>query len=406
MRVGKPTDTEYFTSRLIDSNLEQKERESPNAPSDPVLSAANLGYRSSQRLLEEIVEAGTDRSSAKAIVKQLCQKASTAIREVTLQATSRGDSNPLRKGDRIELEQHNLLYTLVYRRKRWKKPFCVKINKSHYDKLKSMFRNVHQGSELSGMALHVFHLIVFVLLIRYSAISGGQLLMDLRGGGMQGAVHGELFGVLSGVFPDDILLEGFGSPLNCHLPTFGSAFEDLDWHFGSIGSFLSLSLCNDNYCCEANPPFSPGLMNAMAQRMNEQLVAANQNESCLTFVVIVPSTSDVGNIQRAAAKRFGGESLQRMLNSSFCRRHILLKAKEHGYVEGAQHLRPTKYKESLYDTSVIVLQSSRARERKLDVEKLESDVRGAFESRHRAETERRAQEHDVGVDEVGVAPPN
>jgi phosphorylated CTD-interacting factor 1 len=354
--------------------------------------------------VEEIRETGMLRTDAKKLVEDLCRRTKAAVNEIAQQQALHAGRAPLKKGDRVDLEGHEPSYTLVYHRKKWKKPFCIKLNSSHYDKLHEMFARVH-GNDLRfseagkpTKVTHAFHLLLMVLLLRYSSLSGGQLLLDLRGGGMQGAVHGQVFSVLREMFPDGPLLECFGSPLNAYLPSFGSAFpEDLDWHFGAIGSFLEEN--NLEGCCEANPPFSPGMMSEMAARIEYNLEQADGRNALLTFVVIVPNAGDDKDSQRAAAKRFGGISLQRMMTSSSCRLHILLSAKEHGYVEGAQHMRPTRYKESLYDTSVIVLQSKQACQRELDKSRLEEKIREAFASRHREEVERRKEEHDSDASE-------
>jgi phosphorylated CTD-interacting factor 1 len=397
----------YCVSRLIDSKLE--ERQFKVSFSDPVLSTSvTAGFESSKRLMEEIHETGAmTRAEAKKLVQDLCRRTSTAVGEIAqLHALHQGRP-PLKKGDRVELEGRAPVYTLVYHRKSWKKPFCIKLNSIHYDKLRSMFQRVHETSNNDKFRLqwtesatgkatrttHSFHLLLMALLLRYSSLSGGQLLLDLRGGGMQGAVHGRVFQALHDMFPHDTLLEGFGSPLNAYLPAFGSAFAaDLDWHFGSIGNFLDLTI--NEGCCEANPPFSPGMMSAMAERIDHNLEKANESGTAVTFVVIVPSAGDDADPQRAAAKRFGGVSLQKMLTSPSCRHHVLLSAKEHGYIEGAQHMRPTRYKESLYNTSVIVLQSSAARQRALDLVRLKEKIREAFASRHKEETERRKLNDD------------
>jgi len=416
-----------FERWLIDSKLEERQRQggsaavAANINSDPVLCAdVTVAYESSQRLLEEIRETGLARPQAKRLVQDLCRRTQTAVREMHHQHAL-GSRLPLKKGDRIDLEGRAPVLTLVYhRKKQWAKPFCIKLNSTHYDKLRDMFERVHRQCDNDGESsllrwteagkptklTHAFHEILMVLLLRYSSLSGGQLLMDLRGGGMQGAIHGEVFRVLAECFPHGPLLEAFGSPLNAYLPlSFGSAFpEDLDWHFGSIGSFLDVTVAEG--CCEANPPFSPGMMNAMAERIEHNLAQADERQSALTFVVIVPNAGSDSNDDngddavadgdapppqpRAAAKRFGGLSLKRMTTSARCRLHILLPAKEHGYVEGAQHMRPTRFKSSLYDTSVIVLQSKRARkEEALDKVLLERKIREAFASRHEAEVEQR-----------------
>lgn len=384
---------------MIDSKLEEGAGKRVTF-ADPILSGSvSADSESSQRLLEEIRESGMARADAKKLVQDLCRRTSTAVGEMAQQHALHSGRAPLRKGDRIDLEGHAPVYTLVYHRKKWRKPFCIKLNTTHCDKLRAMFARVHgDGIKMTEAGkptkvTHAFHLLLMVLLLRYSSLSGGQLLLDLRGGGMQGAVHGDVFRVLREMFPDGPLLEGFGSPLNAYLPTFGSVFpDDLDWHFGSIGNFLDVTITDG--CCEANPPFSPGVMSQMAQRIEDSIAHADERKTAVTLVVVVPSAGDDEDLQRAAAKRFGGVSLRRMTTSPNCRLDILLSAKEHGYVEGAQHMRPTRYKESLYNTSVIILQSRMARRQELDTTRLDKMIRDAFASRHRDEFDRRKQEVD------------
>lgn len=398
--------------RLIDSKLEERQKSGSTASSDPVLNFATVHYASSQRLLEEIRETGVARNDAKKLVRDLCHRTEVALREISQQQNLHAGQTPLKKGDRIDVEgQSGPVLTLVYHRKKWKKPFCIKLNALHYEKLRAMFSRVHNNTQVGGgqsvvmtqagkptKATHAFHLLLMVLLLRYSSLSGGQLLMDLKGGGMQGAIHGDVFHALRETFPGTSLFECFGSPLNAYLPSFASAFpKDLDWHFGSIGNFFEATITEG--CCEANPPFAPGMMTAMAERIEHNISQADKCKASLSFVVIVPSAGDNKDSERAAAKRFGGVSLEKMTNGSSCRLHILLSAKEHGYVEGAQHMRPTRYKESLYDTSVIVLQSKKARRQSLDKSALEERVRTAFASRHREEVEKRKEDKDEDLDE-------
>jgi phosphorylated CTD-interacting factor 1 len=466
------------TKRLIDSKIEESTHHySASTLFDPVLSGSvTIQYESSQRLIDEICDivhrdskkklnsnngnkkntsltsttiSSTSpsndnriiqRNDAKKIVQELCHRTHSTVQEVAQVQARHNNINQksprtIKKGDRIELEGHAPVYTLVYHRhKQWKKPYCIKINTTHYDKLYSMFVQTHQmGTSSTGsgtdnklqfrnpvtgqctMTTHMFHYLLMIILIRYSSLSGGQLLLDLRGGGMQGAVHDTVFDTLSQtLFPMDYMVECFGSPLNAYLSTgYYSAFvSDLDWHFGARGNFFHDVIVENNCCCEANPPFAPGIMSAMADQIHVNLQLANDQERILTFVVIVPhggggatpTKSDdpqqqqtpppppTSVVHRAAAKRYGNVSLQRMIQSEYCTYHCILPAKEHGYVEGAQHLRPTRYKESVYDTSIVVLQSTLAQtQRTLDPVLFESTIRHAFQSRHRDEVERRGQ---------------
>eukprot|EP00956_Cyclotella_meneghiniana_P035648 scaffold116853_cov21-Cyclotella_meneghiniana.AAC.1 len=142
---------------------------------------------------------------------------------------------------------------------------------------------------------HAFHAIVFAMIIRYSSLSGGQQLNDLRGGGMQGAIHNEVFDCLTEWFGSDGV-ECFASPFNSNLSRYYSAFSspDIDGHFGSYGNFFGCSndakeFLRDGYWYELNPPFSPGVMDKMAERIDDLLDYASEQCMKVTFIVIVPT---------------------------------------------------------------------------------------------------------------------
>ena len=391
-----------FERWFLDSKLDERHEHSPHQ-SDPVLPhQSSPSSEPSKRLVDEICQDSVATEDvAEATVAELCRRTNLASQELSSQSERYKNQSPLKKGDRMELEYHDTTITFLYSRKKWKKPFTFKLNRQHYDKLRDRFLDVHNsskngsGSSSTKLQLsksndpkdkvnHAFHVLILCLMLRYSAISGGQLLQDLRGGGNQGAIHEGCFDALRSSVPGN-WMEGFASPFNVYLIAFCSAFPSIEWHFGSVGNFFDLSF-GDGDCVEANPPFCPGLMEHMVDHMEQQLVAADRKERRLTFAVIVPtanrktSTSDI-----AAAKQAAKESFDRMVTSTFCRHHIVLSAREHGYIEGAQHLRPTKYKQSSYDTSVILLQSKLARQVPLDTSKLEKAVKKAFASRHEQE---------------------
>ena len=139
-------------------------------------------------------------------------------------------------------------------------------------------------------------------------------------------------------------------------------------------------------------------MFSMANHMLEALERADEKNFRLTFVVVVPSVDNPSkknsksskspdhNDKTAVAKNAAEKSFRRMTSSVYCTKHIQLYAREHGYVEGAQHLRPTQYKESSYDTSVIILQSpDPSGTKETDLSELEKNLRLAFSSRHKTE---------------------
>lgn len=397
-----------FERWLLDSKME--EMQSGVTPLDPVLSGAiSEEQPSSKRLIRELADHLSDKDndaeqSAKNIIKELCRRTlKTAIPEIQSQVRRCAHQTPL-KNEKIVVEFHvkddRSYVSLEFSRKKWKKPFLVKLNKPHYEKLKEMFLRIHSIDVTSKFDLmgsngqdrkekHTFHLLVMVLVLRYSSLSGGQLLDDLRGGGMQGAIHSEVFQVLGDFFGRTTVHECFASPLNAYLPFFNSAFyEDLDWHFGSMGNFFTDSLPKEG-CLEANPPFSPGLMDAMVNRIDSSFLDADQRDDSLTYVIIVPTFSSSESLPQA--KRFAKASFMRMISGKYCRVHIVLSARSHGYIEGAQHLRPTQFKDSTYDTSVIVLQSKQARNQDFDEKSFEKEIRAAFASRHKEEIRSRVQ---------------
>lgn len=297
------------------------------------------------------------------------------------------------------------------------KPFVVKINGTHYHKLRRLFDSTSACADSSftkEQITHAFHAAIFVLIIRYSTLAGGQQLNDLRGGGMQGAIHDSVFQCFEKWFgkSQETGTECFASPFNTCLTTqFCSAFPspDVDGFFGSKGDFFWLeatSLREGWY--ELNPPFSPGIMKKMADRLMDLLNYAREKEIDVTFIVVVPSCRisendkpDYKKTPKDERKKKRQKSTPNALSfavhqaasHSFnilakqCSSHIVLSKREHGYVEGSQHLRPTQFKESQYDTSVIVLRSKTGTN--FDADAFESDLREAFKSRHMVELQQR-----------------
>jgi hypothetical protein len=164
----------------------------------------------------------------------------------------------------------------------------------------------------------------------------------------------------------------------------------LDWHFGSVGDFTSHLITSG--VCEANPPFTPGLIQAMVDRIEFCLSQADRLGKSLTFVVVVPTVpNDVTHA--ACAKRMAAPGFQRMTGSASCRLHIILGARQHGYIAGAQHLKTKRYKYSLFETSVILLQSEAARKQPLP-DQLEERIRESFQSLHLTEATPKSKEKE------------
>ena len=190
----------------------------------------------------------------------------------------------------------------------------------------------------------------------------------------------------------------------------------MDYHFGSSGDFFTVPLGHfkkqGGDIHEANPPFAPSLMKCMVERLIEHLAFADleasqkKNDGKLTFVIVVPTcaghkrtakTNESDNLVHT----FASESFSAMIKSPFFVKHLVLKAREHGYVEGSQHLRQTRYKESQYSTSVVILQSRSSRENEVNnpiftSEEFDTGLRKSFTSKHKSELDERRMKLDDG----------
>ena len=473
-----PTFERWLIDTKLEERKKRKAGSTKLPPFDPVIpSAAEMDDGSTQRLMREISDFLSSSSSkydeeeqAEKICLELCRRSVEAAMEVhrmemrlSTTGTASSFATKVRGGkrgrkkkkgkpskERINLEKgEEGTHALVYERRLAKKDkkakrqieqddsgddleddekikqetkssggnmsFVVKINESHYNKLRSMFDAVHPIQNPS--TIHTFHHLVFTLLLRYSSLAGGHLLSDLRGGGMQGSVQENAFAFL-GEFCAEIghTLAGecFASPLNANLGVGmyqSGFFRDIDKHFGSIGDFFHWKSStigkNNNQWYEANPPFAPGLMREMVVKLIEHLEVADEKKRALSFVIIVPACDDAADAAGGdvpVARQFAAVSFNAMLQSEYQSHHILLGSGDHGYVEGAQHLRPTRFKTSMYDTSVILLQSKRARKDMKSAggdwrSRFEKGIRASFQSGHESETSDRKKRK---VDERGT----
>ncbi|XXQ32862.1 PCIF1 WW domain-containing protein [Plasmodiophora brassicae] len=235
----------------------------------------------------------------------------------------------------------------------------TKVSPSHYVKLKSMYRG--KPSE--------FNTRLFALLMRYVALSDT---------GMQAACNEDVFRVLLADF--DVRMECFASPMNCHFTRqYCSAFPDVDTVFGSRGSFFAFRPVSGSF--HANPPFIDDIIERMARHMDELLAGTSQP---LSFIVVVPHRAKT--------------SAWKVLSSSVHNRyHLLLKQKAHGFCEGAQHRRSSRFKVSSCDSSIIFLQNDPgAHKYKVTDERIER-LRLAFASRQASEREQQYRKRKRGL---------
>lgn len=235
-----------------------------------------------------------------------------------------------------------------------------RIMSRHYDKLKRLYDS---GSSDSGSAESrspdSFRERLFCVLARYCAVRGG----GFKGGGMQSAAPETVFDVLRKRL--GVSFECFASPLNCRYDAFCSAFVDVDRPFGSVGSFWRFRPNEGSF--QANPPFDRAIITRCARRVDELLRGAGRR--AMSFVVMVPRWTD-------------NEGWKAMSSSRFRRETVELSRRRHGYCEGLQHSRPTRYRIAPCDTSVFVLQTDAGYRTWPPSASVVKEIREAFRSKH------------------------
>jgi phosphorylated CTD-interacting factor 1 len=211
---------------------------------------------------------------------------------------------------------------------KWKDRQLV-INREHYNKLLNLYTQ-------AGSDPRMFRVRLFCLLQRYESIGGT---------GYQASAPKAVFDCLREEFGVDH--ECFASPMNCTLPSWGSAFKDTDCFFGSHGSFFDLN--NRNWSAggsfEANPPFVEESMQMMCDCIHQVLQENEERNVKTSFVVVVPCWTD----ERAH---------ETMRESRFCKRVMILEKSQHSYKSGAQHTSLQQYHDAGFRTTVFVLQNS------------------------------------------------
>jgi len=197
----------------------------------------------------------------------------------------------------------------------------------------------------------------FCVLARLSSLQGGHE----AGGGMQLACPHTLFDVLASDL--NVRMELFASPLNTRFPTFCSAAHDVDHPVGSCGSFFRTTLLSGAYL--ANPPFEPGLVLSMAQRMAALLAAADAHDRSLTFVAVVPKWS------LPRGPHLPAWTALREAAHVTCA--MVLPKATHVYVDQHGKAVPARH-----DSSLIVLQSAAAARNVSVSDAMQARIRAAF----------------------------
>ena len=200
----------------------------------------------------------------------------------------------------------------------------------------------------------------FACSARVVAAQGG---MHRVAGGHHAALHGAVFDVLK-YGPLRVEAELFASPLNCRYDVFCSAHADVDAPFGSLGSFFAFEPKDGSF--EVNPPFESDVVLAVARRLERLLKDAEARNDALSFTVITPYWP----------KRAAWEALNK---SAFrTRAPVVVAARDHFYVDGAQHCKRKTHKPASCDTSVLFLQTSRGREKYVATDETVEALRAAF----------------------------
>jgi hypothetical protein len=183
-----------------------------------------------------------------------------------------------------------------------------------------------------------FRLCALRLLLRYESIGCAGMHASIGGG-----VHSVLRQHLG------VRFECCASPLNAFhgAAAYCSAFADTDAPFGSLGSFSAFAPTNGAY--ELNPPFVPGLIDAAVDHALRLLSRAAAASEALTFVLVLPGWLD--SLGYAAVAQ-----------SPHTRNRLLVAAVDHGFVDGAVHVRPSAYRQSPFDTCIFVCQTDAAHE--------------------------------------------
>mmetsp|Transcript_36604 Transcript_36604/g.49536 ORF Transcript_36604/g.49536 Transcript_36604/m.49536 type:complete len:136 (-) Transcript_36604:193-600(-) len=126
----------------------------------------------------------------------------------------------------------------------------------------------------------------------------------------------------------------------------------------------------------------------MAIHMNKLLEASQ--DSALSFVVIVPAWSQC----------YG---LKLLSESSFLRHQMTLPQNEHGYCEGKQQLRNSRFRIASFDTAVFWLQNDAASVRWPVTDVAMQDLREAFKVRGDGKSDKQHDKEAAGGKKISTS---
>ncbi|GLE04375.1 hypothetical protein PINS_up013305 [Pythium insidiosum] len=322
-------ETWQFTSRLTVAEV------------DPLIPHSSSDYSG---LFEELIKAGATRTGAKKKCQELTKEAEKMLRRFKAQNFESSQKR------RVKVSEQDGMRVLTYG------ACSVKLSEDHFAKLRRLYERQAKKRISRPQDQHAFEAAVFSLLLRYDSLDGG---------GFQAALNEECFDVLLRHF--DCKMECFASPLNSRYSRFCSAFLDSDAAFGSVGSFFEFTPRSGSF--EANPPFIPKLIKRMADHMTALLDAA---DGPLMFVIIIPAWRET-------------EGWRLLHKSRYNQHHELIPQKDHGYCEGKQQIRKTRWRIASFDTSVFFWQNAKAMNRWQVTTESIRDLRLAFQSKQAEE---------------------
>lgn len=297
----------------------------PSNGLDGVLSAADL------LLAERLTEAGCTAADAERAVRDLHERALQFRRELAEQAA---EFDPRKHVGVVTTQCVNERFFHLACGKR-----ALKISAAHYAKLCAMWMT-HRARQ---PALGTVDDDIYCLLARHLALSGG--------GSQTAAFHAAaapaVFRVVHAHFGAPAI-ECFASPLNAHYSRFCSLSLDVDYKFGSLGSFFHLAPSRGVFF--AHPPAVQRLVDAAAAHVAHLLAAAAAARHALTFLLLtsLPPSHDLP----AAAR-----------GSDVVRRDVVLEPSTYAFCNGHQHRKdPEQLFHAPYpwQSTVYILQSPRA----------------------------------------------